>query len=378
MVITMAASIPLSAENLPSPELAARARLYETTFDKLPGFAGDDHLAAWMTLRKSCERLSEAAPSIRIGQAPTSAFQAFCAVALTAKPTDARAARALIERYFAPWRIEPIAGANPYDRGFLTGYYEPEVAGSLERSEAFQEPILSLPDDIAYTSSITSQPVLPTREEIDKGALAQRTHPVVWVRDGIEAFMIHVQGSARIRLSDGRLLRLAYAGRNGHPYTSIGKILVDTGAIAAADMSLARLKQWVRDNGQNEGEAGRTLLRSNRSYVFYKAIDNLTEDQGPIGGEGVELTPLRSIAVDRGLWHYGLPFWIDADLPDAHGRSKPFRRLMIAQDTGTAIVGAARADIFYGTGDKAGALAGDIRHTGDFYVLLPRTGVGAP
>ncbi|MDH7797990.1 membrane-bound lytic murein transglycosylase A [Beijerinckia sp. GAS462] len=377
MVIAMAPVSSLSAESFPPPELAARARLQEISFERLPGFAGDDHLAAWTTLRKSCERLNEAAPSIRIGQVPSSTFQAFCSVALTAAPRDAHAARALIERYFAPWRIEPIPGANPYDRGFLTGYYEPEVAGSLERSADFQEPILSLPDDIAYTSSISSQPVLPSRAEIDKGALATRTRPVVWVRDGIEAFMIHVQGSARVRLPGGRLLRLAYAGRNGHPYTSIGKLLVDGGQIAVADMSLARLKQWVRDNGQGEGEPGRKLLQSNRSYVFYKALDNLKEEQGPVGGEGVELTPLRSIAVDRSLWHYGLPFWIDADLPDALGRTKPFRRLMIAQDTGTAIVGAARADIFYGTGDKAGALAGDIRHGGNFYVLLPRTGVGS-
>lgn len=368
----------LSAQDMPSPELAAKARLHAVTFDQLPGFADDDHLAAWTVLRKSCARLAEATPSIRVGQAPTPAFQAFCAIALTAAPTDARTARALIEHSFAPWRIEPVAGANPYDRGFLTGYYEPEVPGALTRSAAFAEPILSLPDDIAYTSAIDSQPILPVRSEIDKGALAARTKPIVYVRDGIEAFMIQVQGSARIRLPDGRLMRLAYAGRNGHPYTSIGKILVDRGDIAQADMSLARLKQWVRDNGQNEGEAGRALLQRNQSYVFYKAIDDLQEDQGPIGGEGVELTPLRSIAVDRGLWYYGLPFWIDATLPDATGNTAPFRRLMIAQDTGTAIVGAARADIFYGTGDKAGTQAGNVRHSGTFYVLLPRTGVGSP
>lgn len=377
MVSAMTVS-SLSAQDMPSPELAAKARLHTVTFDQLPGFADDDHLAAWTALRKSCARLTEATPSIRIGQAPTPAFRAFCADTLTAAPTDALTARALIERSFTPWRIEPIAGANPYDRGFLTGYYEPEVPGALTRSAAFAEPILSLPDDIAYTSAIDSQPILPMRSEIDKGALAARTKPIVYVRDGIEAFMIQVQGSARIRLSDGRLMRLAYAGRNGHPYTSIGKILVDRGDIAQADMSLARLKQWVRDNGQNEGEAGRALLQRNQSYVFYKAIDDLKEDQGPIGGEGVELTPLRSIAVDRGLWHYGLPFWIDATLPDATGNTAPFRRLMIAQDTGTAIVGAARADIFYGTGDKAGTQAGNVRHSGTFYVLLPRIGVGSP
>lgn len=135
----------LSAQDMPSPELAAKARLHAVTFDQLPGFADDDHLAAWTVLRKSCARLAEATPSIRVGQAPTPAFQAFCAIALTAAPTDARTARALIEHSFAPWRIEPVAGANPYDRGFLTGYYEPEVPGALTRSAAFAEPILSCP-----------------------------------------------------------------------------------------------------------------------------------------------------------------------------------------------------------------------------------------
>ena len=179
--------------------------------------------------------------------------------------------------------------------------------------------------------------------------------------------MVHVQGSARVRLPDGQIIRLGYAGRNGHPYTSIGRILVDRGHIQPQDMSLARLKAWLRAAGQD----GVRLMQQNRSYIFFKIEERLDLDQGPVGAAGLSLTPLRSIAVDRTLWHYGLPFWLNADIPWEGPQNAKFRRLMIAQDTGSAIVGPARADIFFGTGDPAGTLAGNIRHEAQLHVLLP-------
>jgi membrane-bound lytic murein transglycosylase A len=363
-------------DGLVATELNGKAVLYEVAFDDLRGFAGDDHLAAWNAFQKSCRHSLAGVAAVRIGAAPSPAFLQLCAdVEKLPQPATAAEARHRFQTFFKPYRIAPVPGANPYDDGFLTGYYEPEVAGSLQQTQEFSEPILSLPDDIAYASSnATDAPaILPTRSEIDGGALKGRANPVLFVRDGIEAFMIQVQGSARVRLSDGTLVRLGYAGRNGHPYTSIGKALVDDGEIPMSEMSLNRLKAWVRDNGQDANAAGRKLMQRNRSYVFFKRSDTLSPDQGPIGGEGVELTPLRSIAVDRRLWAYGLPFWIDAELPAAENATTQLRRLMIAQDTGTAIVGAARADIFYGTGEQAGIAAGNIRHRGTFYVLLPRT-----
>ncbi|MDF2116944.1 MltA domain-containing protein [Roseiarcaceae bacterium H3SJ34-1] len=365
------------ADGLIVSELSGKAVLQEVSFDDLRGFADDDHLAAWKTFQKSCDHSLAGVAAVRVGAVPSPAFLQLCsAVEKLPPPGTAAEARQRFQAFFKPYRIAPVPGANPYDVGFLTGYYEPEVAGSLWRTPEFSEPILSLPDDIAYasTNAADAPAILPTRGEIDGGALNGRAKPVVFVRDGIEAFMIQVQGSARIRLSDGTLVRLAYAGRNGHPYTSIGKALVDEGQILMGDMSLNRLKAWVRDKGQEADAAGRRLMQRNRSYVFFKRSDTLSPDQGPVGAEGVELTPLRSIAVDRTLWAYGLPFWIDADLPAAEGGTAPLRRLMIAQDTGTAIVGAARADIFYGTGDEAGIAAGNIRHRGTLTVLLPCTG----
>jgi membrane-bound lytic murein transglycosylase A len=167
------------------------------------------------------------------------------------------------------------------------------------------------------------------------------------------------------------MLRLSYAGRNGWPYTSIGRILVEEAHIPAAEMSLARLKDWIRENGQEIGQPGRALMQRNRSYVFFQAEETAGGTYGPRGAQGVSLSPWRSIAVDRAIWPYGLPFWLDAELPWHEPRPTPFRRLMIAQDTGSAIVGPKRADIYVGSGDEAGRIAGGFRHHGEMIVLLP-------
>ena len=170
-----------------------------------------------------------------------------------------------------------------------------------------------------------------------------------------------------------RSARLVYAGRNGRPYTSIGRLLIESGEIAESDMSLAALKQWIRAAGQNPGDKGLALMQRNESYVFFALQEEGNPDLGAMGGQGAGLTALRSIAIDRTFWPYGLPFWIAADLPWQSTSPSAFRRLMIAQDTGSAIVGPARVDIFFGAGDDAGARAGDIRHAGDVVVLLPAT-----
>jgi membrane-bound lytic murein transglycosylase A len=167
-------------------------------------------------------------------------------------------------------------------------------------------------------------------------------------------------------------LRLTYAGRNGHPYTSIGRVLIEQEKIAPQEAGMAGLKQWIRAKGQNPGDAGHALMSRNKSYIFFSASEVLHPQEGPIGGQGISLTPLRSIAVDRSLWAYGLPMWIEAELPWRSCRPEKFRRLLIAQDTGSAITGASRGDLFFGSGDEAGALAGALRHPAAFTVLLPR------
>ncbi len=360
--------------------MQAPARLEALSFDALDGFAADDALAAFRCFTVSARALVGGLPAIRAGRGPSAGLKRVAEAALAARVDRAKEARAFFTRSFRPFRIAPAEG-----EGFLTGYYEPVVAASRVETPSFRWPLLGRPDDLVafapgaapagFPAGVTGARRKPDgtlvpyddREAIERA----QANPVVWVRDAVEAFLIQVQGSAQVVFADGASARLAYDGRNGLPYTSIGRILIETGAIDEPAMSLDRLKAWLRSAGLGEGEAGLALMRRNRSFIFFRLDEAPDPSLGPVGGAGVPLVPLRSIAVDRALWSYGLPFWIEAELPFEGEAPTPFRRLTIAQDTGSAIVGPARADLFFGSGDAAGARAGRIRHRGAFTVFLP-------
>jgi membrane-bound lytic murein transglycosylase A len=359
----------------------APPRLEPLEFEDLGGFDGDDLLGAYRCFERSARALVELNVGERTARPPSSALVAAAGSALSSGVTDGAGARRFFETCFRPFRIVP----EPPEAGFLTGYYEPCVQGSPVETGAFRWPILARPHDLVTFAPGEAPAGFPegvngARRRSD-GSLVpyddrrriegERRDPIVWLRDSVEAFLIQVQGSAEVEFADGRRARLAYDGRNGLPYTSIGRILIETGEIAESAMSLANLKAWLRAAGLGEGERGLELMRKNRSFVFFRLIEDFDPCLGPVAGAGVALTPLRSIAVDRAIWSYGLPFWIEANLPWADESPSPFRRLMIAQDTGLALVGPARVDIFFGSGDAAGARAGAIRHGGDIAVLLP-------
>ena len=350
----------------------------------LMGWAADDCRAALACFRLSADSIVGEAPALRPARPPFPGLREACLAALDlpAGLSDAEA-RAFFATHFEPVPIPADA--------FFTGYYEPIVEGARFPSDAFAAPLLGVRRTCTPLPPTSPAPIgprhwrgaaraarrsrpLPDRRAIEADLDAYR--PVVWLRDWVEAFLIQVQGSARVRLPDGTMLRLTYAGRNGHPYTSIGRILIERGEIPLAEMTLDRLKGWLRANGQAPGEAGRALMQRNASFIFFEAVPAVDET-GPTGGAGVPLTALRSIAVDRALWCYGLPFWVDVTIPLDGGAPRPFRRLMIAQDTGSAIVGPARVDIFLGSGAAAGRSAGDIRHRGTLAVLRPRPPAGA-
>jgi membrane-bound lytic murein transglycosylase A len=333
------------------------------SFADLAGFGHDDHLEAFHVFARSCAAIAAKKSPLRNGAPATPAHMVVANAALRHKVCDSAQAKRFFERHFRPCRVSVRAGER--NAGFLTGYYEPIVEGSALRTPKFTAPVLGRPDNLNALAPY------PDRAAIEAGAIERHSAPIVWLRDRAEVFLAQVQGAARVRLADGGLLRLRYAGRNGHPYTSIGRILIESGEIAEANMSLAALKQWIRTRGQNPGDAGALLMQRNKSHVFFSLHGDCEPTCGPIGGQGISLTALRSIAVDRAIWTYGLPFWIAADLPWRGSVPSPFRRLMVAQDTGSAITGPARADIFVGSGDDAGARAGDIRHAGDVVVLLP-------
>jgi membrane-bound lytic murein transglycosylase A len=283
------------------------------------------------------------------------------------------AVRDFIEARFEPFSVGP---------GIMTGYYEPVLRGALEPDEAFRTPLYARPPDLVE-APVNGNPLRRRfgmmrdgrmepffdRAAIDDGALSGRGLELVWVDDPTDAFFLHIQGSGRVVLPGGELLRVGYAGQNGRPYVSIGRVLIDRGDIARDQMSMQALRGWFAAAGH-----GRTVevFRANPSYVFFRLVEGLTPDQGPIGAMGVPLTPQRSVAVDRAFIPLGLPMWVQVRDPTARRDTPPEGRLVVAQDTGGAIRGPARTDFFWGWGHEAGERAGRLREENEVFVLLPR------
>lgn len=246
--------------------------------------------------------------------------------------------------------------------GLLTGYYEPELRGAEYPAGAFQVPLRAMPPPVSGVEGL-----LPDRAAIEAGALDGLGLELAWVDDPVDAFFLHVQGSGRLRLHDGRTLRLGYAGQNGHPYRAVGRPLIDSGAVPREAMSMQAIRAWLAAAAPAEAAA---LLRDNPSYAFFRLLPDLTADQGPVGTLGVPLAPLRSLAVDPAHLPLGAPVWIAARDPVD---GAPLRRLVLAQDTGGAIRGPARGDLFWGWGEDAALRAGRMQDRGAaVFVLLPR------
>lgn len=366
LVIVLPREDPLTSGH---PIVAAGHRLVPVGFDDMPGFADDDLGPAFETLLRSCARIRADHP-----------MAGACRAAEGRAGSDETAIRAYFTGNFSPYRIEPAAGD-----GLLTAYYEPVVPGSRTRTERFSTPLFPLPAGLVPVTDgnrpegwdpdltwglETESGLRPfaTRAEIDAGVLDGTVKPLAYVEDAVEAFYIHIQGSTRVLLPDGSLMRVGFAGKNGHPYSSVGKAMQDRGIEPEGGFSMDGMRAWFRDNPDRAAE----LMQVNSSYIFFREIEGLGAELGPIGGQGVPLAAGRSIAVDTAFHRYGTPVYIDARVQSGPRRTfEPFRRLMIAQDTGSAIKGPARADLFWGTGGKAGSTAGGIKAAGAFYVLLP-------
>ncbi|CAH2398453.1 murein transglycosylase A [Mesorhizobium escarrei] len=367
----------------------------EKSFDDLPGWEEDDHLAAFAAFRRSAfQVLAKPYRSGGLG-VDFNAFTEAYAAARTVSPTGRRQARAFFELHFIPAHIAAESGGV----GLVTGFYEPVVDASPVRTERFTVPLLSRPADLvdiddanrpdgmdpylAFGRATSDGPVeYFDRGEIERGALvgkgfdakglAGKGLEIAWLADKVDAFFIHVQGSARLTMTDGRLCRVTYAAKSGQRFTGPGKILSELGEIPLEAVTMQSVRAWFKAHPQRIDE----ILWRNRSYIFFREIsvsEAAVDDPelGPIAAAKVPLTPGRSVAVDRLLHTFGTPFYIDGPSLTAFD-NKPFRRLMIAQDTGSAITGPARGDLFTGTGDAAGEIAGVVRNPADFYALIPR------
>ena len=353
------------------------------SFARLDGWGADTHAAALPAFQRSCAAFDRLPADRPIGPhglgGVAGDWREVCGAAMAIAPGDHAAARAFFERHFTP-----VAVSGGGRRGGLfTGYYEPLLNGSLDAHPDYPVPLYRRPpelvtvdlgrfrDDLAgrrIAGSVSDGRLRPfaSRRQIDAGALDRRGLELVWVDDPVAAFFLHIQGSGRVRLADGTLLRVGYDGPNGHPYTAIGRVLIARGALEAEDVSLQTIRAWLQANP----DAAAEVMAANASYVFFRQLDG----DGPVGAQGVALTPGRSLAVDRTVWPLGAPVWLDSAHPHADEPQTmvPLRRLMVAQDTGGAIRGAVRGDVFWGPGADAEIIAGHMKSPGRYVMLLPR------
>lgn len=358
------------------------------TFADLPGWAQDDHAAALRSFRKSCAAAFAAVKGStwigKVERQPELLRACEDAQALAGRQLAGAAARTFFETHFTPHRV-----LHEASEGLLTGYYEPILDGSRRPEARFPIPIYRRPPDLlnlvdeamrgARGETLTHaretdnglQPY-PTRAEIESGALKGRGLELFYLADPVDVFFMQIQGSGRIRLQDGTAARVSYDGKNGHPYSSIGRYLINTGQLAAAQVSLGALAKWLK----SDPERAKEVMWHNASYVFFRELSG-DEAKGPLGILDIPLTPGRSLAVDASVHPIGTPIYVSAPTLSHVPRFAPFQRLMIAQDVGSAIKGAERGDIYFGSGRAAGKLAGGTKHAGNFFVLLPCAGARA-
>lgn len=364
--------------------------VYETaTFEDLPGWQADALVEALPALLRSCERLTPMA-----ADAPLSAtvggtaddWRPFCEHLAALESGDGDGLRRLLTQELRPLEIVDPTPEDPAAPGLFTGYYEPTLSGSRIRTERHRWPLYRRPPELVeldlgrFRDRLAGETILGhvndgffvpyhRRDEIDAGNLAGRGLEVAWVDDPVDAFFLHIQGSGRVELADGSLLRVGYAGQNGHAYTAIGRELVRRGAMPLTEVSMQSIRAWL-DANPNQLQA---VLHTNPSYIFFREL----QGPGPLGSLGAPLTPQRSLAVDREVVPLGTPVWVAATAPTVGGGERAFERLMSAQDTGGAIRGPQRGDVFWGAGEEAATIAGRMKHPGRMWVLLPRTATAA-
>ena len=349
----------------------------------IAGWGEDDHLAAYQTFRTSCKPIAAQTKPAAETKALGTSLRDPCRIAKVLDLADGGRAKAFFEDYFLPLRISRLGEGE----GFVTGYYEPVIAGSRTKTDIYNVPVYRRPSNLFVRGARQSSAGLPNkgqvfrkigrrklvpyydRAEIEDGAVAGRGLEICWLKDQTDLLFTQIQGSARVRLEDGSTVRINYDAHNGYPYTPVGRILIERNIIPRDQMSMQKIREWMEQNPDGANE----LRRQNKSYVFFREVQLSDKDEA-VGAQGVPLTPGRSIAVDKSLHVYGTPFFIEGELPIESEQSRtPFRRLMIAQDTGSAIVGPARADLYFGAGAEAGKISGRFRHNMRFVILVPKS-----
>jgi membrane-bound lytic murein transglycosylase A len=382
------APVPLVAERtLPYPLLDTPIEINGSQYlpvawSDVPGWNDDDQLAAYQTFRASCKSIVAQHDAPPDSKALGASLREPCRAARATEISDGARARSFFEENFVPLQISRLGE----DAGFVTGYYEPIIEGSRVQTDVYNVPVYRRPSNLFMRGYSQASPDLPNkgqvfrkigrrklvpyydRGQIEDGILAGRGIEICWLKDQTDLLFTQIQGSARVRLPDGSTVRINYDSYNGYPYTAVGRVLVERGIYTREEMTMQKIREWMEANP----DGAKDVRRQNRSYVFFREVQ-LSDKEEAIGAQGIPLTPGRSIAVDKALHVYGTPFFIAGELPIESEKAKtPFRRLMIAQDTGSAIVGPARADLYFGAGPDAGKIAGRLKSNMRFVMLVPK------
>lgn len=356
-----------------APDAPLTVRFEPVPFSKLSGWRTDDALAAWPAIVSSCGVLGRRAE-----------WQSFCGAVAATSPGDAEFVRGFVERHLKAWRIWRVEGRQRAKTGLVTGYYEPLLRGARTRDDTFATPLYRRPPDLLVVDLAEVIPELKgkrVRGRLDgnkvvpyhsraatREAPGLAGHEIVWIDDPLDAFLLEIQGSGRVQLTTGETIRLQYEDQNGHPYRSIGRYLVDQGVMTLDQVNMPAIRRWLAANPQRLRE----VLDSNPSVVFFREAPLADPAVGPKGAQGVPLTAGRSIAVDPKFVPLGAPVFLATTQPAS---DVPLRRLVVAQDTGGAIRGPVRADLFFGFGSEAGEQAGMMKQDGEMWLLWPRDSV---
>jgi len=363
----------IASAPMPAQALSLRhAEVKALSFAALDGWKDDDQAVAFETFMKSCGAILQGSKAIRKAKPVYGGLYNACEKATTLAAggkVDTAQARKFFEDNFKPVRILPPVHTYGYYTGadgFYTGYYEAEVAGSRVKTEEYNVPLYGVPKRLAgKRSKVFSR---YDRDDIVRGALKGKGLEICWIKNPVDAFFAQIQGSTRIKLDDGEMLRLNYIASNGKRYTPVGRILIDEGVYTPEEMSMDKIREYMETNP----EEGKALRLKNRSFVFFSRTELGPTDEC-IGAQGIPLTPGRSLAVDPSIHVYGTPIWIDAKFPlKSEVPQDTFQHLMVAQDTGSAIRGPARADIYFGHGGNIPHIAGRIKQFGKFVMLVPK------
>lgn len=361
---TQAPAFPEQAPERPggSMRMANGSPLEFVGYADLSGWGQDNHAAGLAAFNISCDRLLKLPSSTSIGGLASEVAD-WRAVCEEASRIDAEGAQAFFESRFTPVRM------SPQEPGLFTAYFEPVLPASLDPVGAYQYPIYRKPPEVtregsSYGVQDASGGLTPyySRWEIDRGSLTGRSLEVAYLNDPVDLFFLHIQGSGRLSLINGGDMRVGFAAKNGHPYQSVGKSMLRRGWAEGGDASAGAIKRLY----QRDPKRGAQLLADNPSYIFFRELTGLDPSGGPVGAFGVQLSSGRSLAVDRRYTPLGAPVWVETDSPLG-----PIRRLMVAQDVGSAILGAQRGDIYWGSGEEAGRIAGQMKHAGSMTMLIP-------